>query len=106
MSEKYRIVCVLAISVLICNGLFVSVAQENSADKFAFEQNKRLGRGVNIIGYDKIWTMVKKTPPPADFGRIWGLRKGRYGLSGTLDHLHRPTSCSPQLELELLAVRF
>jgi endoglucanase len=22
----------------------------------AFEQNKKLGRGVNIIGYDPIWT--------------------------------------------------
>jgi endoglucanase len=29
----------------------VSVAQND----FAFEQNKRLGRGVNIIGYDPIW---------------------------------------------------
>ncbi len=45
---------------LICNGLSVSIAQENKADKFAFEQNKRLGRGVNIIGYDAIWTDASK----------------------------------------------
>jgi len=40
--------------------MFVSFAHQNPADKFAFEQNKRLGRGVNIIGYDAIWTNGSK----------------------------------------------
>ena len=60
MTKQNSIVRVFAIFVLICNGLFVSIAQENPADKFAFEQNKRLGRGVNIIGYDAIWTDASK----------------------------------------------
>jgi endoglucanase len=60
MTKYSRLVGVVALFVLICNGMFVSVAQENPADKFAFEQNQRLGRGVNIIGYDKIWTDASK----------------------------------------------
>ena len=58
--KKNRLVGVLALLVFIWNGMFVSVAQETPADKFAFEQNKRLGRGVNIIGYDPIWTDASK----------------------------------------------
>lgn len=30
-------------------------AQKAGTDKFTYEQNKKLGRGVNIIGYDSIW---------------------------------------------------
>ena len=60
MTKYNRIIGVFALLVLIGNGLFVSMAQENPADKFAFEQNKRLGRGVNIIGYDAIWTDASK----------------------------------------------
>lgn len=39
--------------ILICS-LWVS-AQEKNNTSYAFEQNRRLGRGVNIIGYDPIW---------------------------------------------------
>jgi len=60
MTKQNKIVGVVALIVFICNGLFVSMAQENQADRFAFEQNKRLGRGVNIIGYDAIWTDASK----------------------------------------------
>lgn len=38
--------------------LFVSStlsAQKKNGSNYAFEQNKRLGRGVNIIGYDPLW---------------------------------------------------
>lgn len=56
MTKYTKIAGVLAFFVLICNGLFTSLAQKSPADKFAFEQNKRLGKGVNIIGYDAIWT--------------------------------------------------
>lgn len=42
--------------VLICFcSVSTLIAQKFNSDKFAFEQNKRLGRGVNIIGYDAIW---------------------------------------------------
>jgi len=60
MIKFSRIGTVLVLFFLVCNGMFVSVAQENPADKFALEQNKRLGRGVNIIGYDAIWKDVSK----------------------------------------------
>jgi endoglucanase len=35
-------------------------AQEKWGKGYAFEQNKRLGRGVNIIGYDPIWKDASK----------------------------------------------
>lgn len=60
MTKYSKIVGVIALFFFVCNSLFVSVAQENPADKFAFEQNKRLGRGVNIIGYDPIWKDASK----------------------------------------------
>lgn len=60
MTKYSKIVGVIALFFFVCNGLFVSVAQENPADKFAFEQNKSLGRGVNIIGYDPIWKDASK----------------------------------------------
>ena len=41
---------ILLVSI-ICLSTIVSIAQTG----IAFKQNKRLGRGVNIIGYDPIW---------------------------------------------------
>ena len=44
-------------------------AQPGTTD--AFEQNRKLGRGVNIIGYDPIWRALipaagqKASPPPS-----------------------------------------
>ncbi|HEY6957132.1 MAG TPA: glycoside hydrolase family 5 protein [Flavisolibacter sp.] len=44
----------LFISLILLCGSSVS-AQTATGEKFAFEQNRRLGRGVNIIGYDPRW---------------------------------------------------
>jgi endoglucanase len=48
--KKYIILLtgVLFSAVMLC-------AQGKSDKGFAFDQNKRLGRGVNIIGYDPLW---------------------------------------------------
>ncbi len=35
-------------------------AQQTNSDRFAFEQNKKMGRGINIIGYDPIWKDMSK----------------------------------------------
>lgn len=44
---------ILGISLFFC---FEGVnAQKKPSENFAFEQNERMGRGVNIIGYDPIW---------------------------------------------------
>jgi endoglucanase len=47
-----KIVTALLIAIFV-GGLPLVRAQSGTVD--AFEQNKRLGRGVNIIGYDPIW---------------------------------------------------
>lgn len=44
----------LGISILLLVAS-TSSAQDAGGKGFAFEQNKRLGRGVNIIGYDPLW---------------------------------------------------
>lgn len=49
---------ILALVTLSIFGMFAIVARGADAppgEGEAFEQNKRLGRGVNIIGYDPIW---------------------------------------------------
>ncbi len=44
----------LSISVLLLTGVWpVAAAQKQAVDPFV--QNQRLGRGVNIIGYDPVW---------------------------------------------------
>ncbi len=47
------------VAFLLMNILFL-MAQETASNEFAFEQNARLGRGVNIIGYDPIWNDQSK----------------------------------------------
>jgi endoglucanase len=49
--RSYPIVC-LSLGILISS---IVSAQEKFGEGYAFEQNKRLGRGVNIIGYDPLW---------------------------------------------------
>lgn len=44
----------LTVFFLVMNS-FIVFSQKNKDKYFAFEQNARLGRGVNIIGYDPIW---------------------------------------------------
>jgi endoglucanase len=54
---------VIAIAVLlsaILSGSTEAAGQGNWGKDFAFEQNKRLGRGVNIIGYDPLWKDTAK----------------------------------------------
>src|SRR6476469_10435693 len=47
------------VSIIVCFGL--SAFSQNSVGKgFAFEQNRRLGRGVNILGYDPLWKDASK----------------------------------------------
>ena len=43
----------LIILALVISGACISNAQNYNSGEYAFEQNKRLGKGVNIIGYDK-----------------------------------------------------
>lgn len=45
--------------------------QQASTTNYAFEQNKKMGRGVNIIGYDPIWNdMAKARMQPFHFKKI------------------------------------
>jgi endoglucanase len=53
------------ICCLLCCGISlvltpVASAQNPKGTGFAYEQNKRLGRGVNIIGYDPLWKDATK----------------------------------------------
>lgn len=48
-----NIIFLVVLMYAICIGKANS--QETNTNKYAFEQNERLGRGVNIIGYDPIW---------------------------------------------------
>ena len=54
--NKYTIqICIVLIALVItinCNSAF---AQNTNDHGYAFEQNKKMGRGMNIIGYDPIW---------------------------------------------------
>ena len=45
---------------LFLSGSFLLSAQNKSGKGFAFEQNARLGRGVNILGHDPIWKDASK----------------------------------------------
>jgi len=45
---------VFSLIINLCSS-FQIAAQEIGSDNFAFDQNKKLGRGVNIIGYDPFW---------------------------------------------------
>lgn len=55
MSKSNYLRLIVIILILNLSGSFLLAAQKVTTDKFAFEQNKKLGRGVNIIGYDSIW---------------------------------------------------
>ncbi|HZR21704.1 MAG TPA: glycoside hydrolase family 5 protein [Verrucomicrobiae bacterium] len=45
----------MRISVVLLTALFCLQASAQPQPSDAFEQNRRLGRGVNIIGYDPLW---------------------------------------------------
>jgi len=57
--NKYLLFFLKAFSLLllVSNSVLVSAQKSN---EFAFEQNKKLGRGVNIIGYDALWQSADK----------------------------------------------
>lgn len=52
-------ICFL-VTVLILVFPVISSAQKFNSNEYAFEQNRKLGRGVNIIGYDPIWKDASK----------------------------------------------
>lgn len=56
MKNKYLII----VGFIFLIGTTISKAQNYNTNEYAFEQNKKLGRGVNIIGYDAIWTNASK----------------------------------------------
>jgi endoglucanase len=60
MKKHLNIGTLVVLFFLTFNGLNIANAQELAADKFAFEQNKRLGRGVNILSADKAWRSLSK----------------------------------------------
>ena len=54
--KKIGILSLTGISLFLCIITSPAVsAQGNFGKGYAFEQNARLGRGVNIIGYDPVW---------------------------------------------------
>ncbi len=54
--KYFKRFAIIAISHFIFFGCLLCLnARQNPEDKFAFEQNEKLGRGVNIIGYDAVW---------------------------------------------------
>ena len=57
--KKYVFVYAVLFWALLLSATIV-LAQGKSGKGFAFEQNKRLGRGVNIIGYDPLWKDTAK----------------------------------------------
>src|SRR5271163_2017813 len=48
----------LLVALLLPGAFGAGRAQPAAAD--AFEQNRKLGRGVNILGYDPIWRSMEK----------------------------------------------
>ncbi len=61
-NKRIQIYSITMVLLLVLSGFFaLFLMQGCSAGKMdAFEQNKRLGRGVNIIGYDPIWRSREK----------------------------------------------
>jgi endoglucanase len=57
MKNIYYILIIAIISSVASTSVN---AQKYNTDKYAFEQNSKLGRGVNIIGYDPIWNDFSK----------------------------------------------
>lgn len=55
-----RIRAIIFTAFIIATLVSVEVHSQGKGGKgFAFDQNKRLGRGVNIIGYDPLWKDCK-----------------------------------------------
>lgn len=56
MKNKYLII----VGFILLVGATISKAQNYNTNEYAFEQNKKLGRGVNVIGYDPGWQDASK----------------------------------------------
>jgi endoglucanase len=64
LSMARRVGCVFGAVVAISFALVSQTwSEERDVDRRAIEQNKRLGRGINVLGYDPIW----KSPKEARF---------------------------------------
>ncbi|MEO8416212.1 MAG: glycoside hydrolase family 5 protein [Ginsengibacter sp.] len=55
MKKDIKIGFVVLVVIIFVVAGFAASAQATAGKGFAFEQNAKLGRGVNIIGYDPIW---------------------------------------------------
>lgn len=54
--KKYRFL----VTLFLCACFYQVNGQEYNTNAYAFQQNEKLGRGVNIIGYDPIWNDFSK----------------------------------------------
>jgi endoglucanase len=55
-----KILCLLIIVLTFTMSANIIIAQKFNTDNYAIEQNNKLGRGVNIIGYDALWQSADK----------------------------------------------
>ena len=62
-NTKFKISYLFSICLIfnVLIAIFGVSAQNTPGSNFAFEQNKKLGRGVNIIGYDPLWKDFSKS---------------------------------------------
>ncbi|MEL1240325.1 glycoside hydrolase family 5 protein [Flavobacterium flavipallidum] len=60
MKSSIKRSSIILVVLFFLTGSFILSAQNKWGTGFAFEQNTRLGRGVNIIGYDPIWKDASK----------------------------------------------
>jgi endoglucanase len=60
MKNNFKRNSIILVALLFLTASSILSAQDKLGKGFAFEQNKRLGRGVNIIGYDPIWKDASK----------------------------------------------
>lgn len=89
-----RRLCGVAIWVLVMAAGMCSAAP---AGVDAFEQNKRLGRGVNVIGYDPIWRDRTKARFQAEHFRL--LREAGFNHIRVNLHPFRVTGPGPEFKL-------
>jgi len=54
-SFSFSLVGAALVTLLLAQGMNAQVQDTSNPGLDAFEQNKRLGRGVNVLGYDPIW---------------------------------------------------
>lgn len=60
MKNNFKRNSIILVALFFLTASSILSAQDKWGKGFAFEQNARLGRGVNIIGYDPIWKDASK----------------------------------------------